>query len=338
MSGLPYHVLLAHAGLTVLAPYVHTRIRAHALSQAWPDAPSSDKRRKAWEFISRLESMHGLLGFLNFVAFLWNGRYRTTIDRLLRLSLVPARRLARREVSYEFMNRQMVWHAFTEFLLFLLPLINTRALRRRLSNILSSLPSPSTILPSPIRSLAGLAAPTNQTEMQSRKGKYWALSLDQCAICAENTSTDMSDPASALESRVSIPTYSTAATSSADAGSNTPSVVEVSGSEDAPPAYPIHNPYITSCGHVYCYYCISERMMRAADERTGVGAGGRQWECLRCAEGVTGADRLQARAEGPDYDSGAEDLDSSPEFGSEDIDYSEMSGSVGSYSESGLSD
>jgi hypothetical protein len=40
-------------------------------------------------------------------------RYRTLIDRLLRLKLVPAQRLMKRQVSYEFMNRQMVWHAFT---------------------------------------------------------------------------------------------------------------------------------------------------------------------------------------------------------------------------------
>lgn len=40
-------------------------------------------------------------------------RYRTIADRLLGLRLVPARLLTTRSVSYEFMNRQMVWHAFT---------------------------------------------------------------------------------------------------------------------------------------------------------------------------------------------------------------------------------
>lgn len=29
------------------------------------------------------------------------------------MTLVPSRRLVKRDVSYEFMNRQMVWHAFT---------------------------------------------------------------------------------------------------------------------------------------------------------------------------------------------------------------------------------
>lgn len=40
-------------------------------------------------------------------------RYRTIADRLLGLRLVPARLLTTKSVSYEFMNRQMVWHAFT---------------------------------------------------------------------------------------------------------------------------------------------------------------------------------------------------------------------------------
>jgi Pex2 / Pex12 amino terminal region len=42
----------------------------------------------------------------------WN-RYRTLADRLLSIRLVSTRRLIKRDVSYEFMNRQMVWHAFT---------------------------------------------------------------------------------------------------------------------------------------------------------------------------------------------------------------------------------
>jgi peroxin-2 len=45
--------------------------------------------------------------------FFCSCRYRTIADRLLCMSLVPSRRLVKRDVSYEFMNRQMVWHAFT---------------------------------------------------------------------------------------------------------------------------------------------------------------------------------------------------------------------------------
>lgn len=73
-SGLPRNKLLLHGAMTLLVPYLHARIRAHALSRAWPDAPSLDRRRKAWELLTRMESAHGCLSLLNFVSFLWNGR------------------------------------------------------------------------------------------------------------------------------------------------------------------------------------------------------------------------------------------------------------------------
>lgn len=81
--------------------------------------------------------------------------------------------------------------------------------------------------------------------------------------------------------------------------------------------------------------------MRTAEDRSGVGQGGTQWECLRCSEGVANAERLEAEAEGPDYESGVDDEDEdggSYEFGSEDMEFTDMSGSVGSYSGSGFSE
>ena len=131
-SGLPRNRLLLHGFLTVLVPYIHTRLRNNAMSNAWPEAPSSDKRRKIWDWMTSIESTHMALSLVSFVVFLWNGRYmcfpqdlpivtdyltlrryRTLADRLLQMRLAPARRLIKRNVSYEFMNRQMVWHAFT---------------------------------------------------------------------------------------------------------------------------------------------------------------------------------------------------------------------------------
>ena len=132
-SGLPRNRLLLHGFLTVLVPYIHTRLRNNAMSNAWPEAPSSDRRRKLWDGMTGIESTHTALSLVSFVVFLWNGRYacifphiplrfandvglcryRTLADRLLQMPLEPARKLVKRNVSYEFMNRQMVWHAFT---------------------------------------------------------------------------------------------------------------------------------------------------------------------------------------------------------------------------------
>lgn len=67
--------------------------------------------------------------------------------------------------------------------------------------------------------------------------------------------------------------------------------------------------------------------MRAADEASGVGPGGTRWECLRCGQGVAGADRLGAVVEEVESEYGSEG-NMSFEFGSEDLEFSDMTGSV----------
>ncbi|KAK0468178.1 peroxisomal biogenesis factor 2 [Desarmillaria tabescens] len=307
-SGLPKRILIIHGALTVLVPYVHSRFRAHALSRAWPDAPTSDLRRKTWDLLTSFESSYTLLSLASFVAFLWDGRFRTIADRLVNMRLVPSRALLRRDVSYEFMNRQMVWHAFTEFLLFLLPLINARKIRRRVNRITASIAS----IPSKLQSVFGKRSDPSSTapRISQALGKYHSLPEDQCAICAENASfnLNMADSANAF-------------TALAVSQSNS----EVA-SQTEPPAYPLYTPYITSCGHVYCYHCVAERMMRTADDAEDEG-----WECLRCTEVVHSAERFAVEV---DEVSGS-DYDFSSDF---DIDTTDLSGSIGSYSESGLSD
>ncbi|TFK75775.1 hypothetical protein BDN72DRAFT_809381 [Pluteus cervinus] len=314
-SGLPRRIILIHGTLTLVIPYLHTRIRSYALSHAWPDAPSSDRRRKVWNLLTKLESLHNSLALVSFIAFMWDGRYRTIADRLLNISLIPARRLVKRDISYEFMNRQMVWHAFTEFLLFLLPLINARTLRRRINRLLSTL-SPSNIpylLPSPIRHALGTSTPSKGPgrKQPQQLGKYWSLPQDQCAICAENASFNLniSEPANAF----------TAFTTTQPSGSPP----EVSPNSDAePPSFPLNTTYIASCGDLYCYHCIAERLMRAADEEDEAG-----WECLRCCEVVKTADRFTIEM-GSEQGTSDYDFSSDQEMGVTDL-----SGSVGSYSE-----
>ncbi|KAF8663453.1 hypothetical protein AX16_001023 [Volvariella volvacea WC 439] len=313
-SGLPRRLLLVHGTLTLIVPYLHTRLRRHALSHAWPDAPSSDRRRRVWDVLTSLESTHTLLSLASFIAFLWDGRYRTTTDRALGMALVPSTRLVRRDVSYEFMNRQMVWHAFTEFLLFFLPLVNARTIRRLLNRFLSTVSTfdASSRLLNP-RVLLGLTQAHEALHPRTqRRGKYWSLPLDQCAICAENVSMNLnlSEPANAFTSLTGSP-LSSSGTAPDD----------ISSSE--PPAYPLYTPYVTSCGHFYCYHCITERMLRAADEVEEEGG----WECLRCCEVVKFTERYVV-------DMGSDHATSDYEFSSDmDMDATDLSESVGSYSE-----
>ncbi|KAF9268116.1 peroxisomal biogenesis factor 2 [Marasmius fiardii PR-910] len=300
-SGIPRRILMVHGALTILIPYLHSRIRTHGLSYAWSDAPSADRRRKTWALLGTLESMHSTASLLNFVAFLWNGHFRTMADRLLNMRLVPSRRLVQRDVSYEFMNRQMVWHTFTEFLLFLLPLINARKVQRGINKVASLLSA-----------LLGTSQSTRPSNHEKR-GKYWSLPDDQCAICAERASFNLNptDPANVFTNLTESVLPSTSHESESEA-----------------PRYPLYIPYITSCGHLYCYHCIAERMMRFAHD----GEVEQGWECLRCSERVTEAKRFTVEPV-----IGSEWSGSDYEFSS-DFDITDVSGSIGSYSESGLSE
>ncbi|KAI0307272.1 Pex12 amino terminal region-domain-containing protein [Multifurca ochricompacta] len=281
---LPRKVLLIHGALTIILPYIHTRLRGHALSKAWPDAPSSDRRRMAWELMIKLETAHAAFALASFIAFLWDGQYRTTVDRLLSMKLVPSRRLVRRNVSYEYMNRQMVWHAFTEFLIFLLPLLPHRKLRRVAGTatgvVMHPLTTLSTLVPAPARAVFGLEPYVGrQQDAQLRKGgRFTHLPANECAICYENASAALN-----VEDPTHVLTLANPLLSQSTSGSHH------AYRKNEPPMHPLTTPYRTSCGHIYCYTCIAEKMLRAADE-------GGSWECLRCAEPVLGAERFRIEA------------------------------------------
>ncbi|KZS97782.1 hypothetical protein SISNIDRAFT_436411 [Sistotremastrum niveocremeum HHB9708] len=271
-AGLPRKLMVLHGFLTIVVPYLYTRCRDHALSHAWPDIPSYDLRRKLWNALSFSEASHNALSLVGFLAFLWDGRYRTLTDRLLRLKLTPTRRASTRNVSYEFMNRQMVWHAFTEFLLFLLPLVNTRRLRRHAKQTVHDFTS--SLSQYLLRSTSGKMISEEAEKRHEKgksvalKGKYWSLPERECAICAEDAlsrSTSKGIPATNL-------------------------------TDSDTPKNPIHVPYVASCGHTYCYFCLADRLLRVAED------GDSGWNCLRCTEKITTIDRLQYTDSSSDAD------------------------------------
>ncbi|KAF8341636.1 Pex12 amino terminal region-domain-containing protein [Cantharellus anzutake] len=281
-SGLPRRALLLHSFLTIVIPYLHARARIYALSGAWPDAPSIDWKRRAWELLVHLETLHSTLSLLSFVGFLYNGRHRTIADRVAGLRLEPTHSIATRNVSYEFMNRQMVWHSFTEFLIFLLPIINTRAMRRRMQRVSN------TLRPSNILAMIGFSSTASSSASSPRRGKYWSLPVNECAICAEraayNISNISADPTTLAYAR---------------AQRDQPTAADGNQNDDiTPPTYPITNPYITNCGHEYCYFCLSEKMIQLSTANN-VEVGDRGWECLRCVGPVTSSERVRGIDEGP---------------------------------------
>jgi len=210
------------------------------------DEPSTLIRR-----MSRLTTFagttHNIAALISFLVFLYNGKYRTLTDRLLRLRLVPSSNQTSREVSFEYLNRQLVWHAFTEFLLFLLPLVGISRWRRWIARAWK-------------RAKASIAKMTTGQKLEAsdedelQKGELAFLPERTCAICYQDQ-----NPAGGRSEQDVI-----------SAGAN--SGIIGNASTD------ITNPYeIIPCGCVYCYVCVAQRI--EAEEGEG-------WVCLRCGEVV----------------------------------------------------
>jgi peroxin-2 len=157
----------------------------------------------------------------SFLVFLVNGRYRTLTDRILRLRLVPPNNQVSRDVSFEYLNRQLVWHAFTEFLLFLLPLVGIGRWRRWLARAWKK-----------TKSLVASSTPEDAAE-----GELGFLPERTCAICYQDQ-----NPAASAEERVMA-------------------MASMAGGVTGSAQTDITNPYeALPCGCIYCFVCLATRL------------------------------------------------------------------------------
>ncbi|GAM26016.1 hypothetical protein SAMD00019534_091910, partial [Acytostelium subglobosum LB1] len=177
------------------------RINRKAANEAWGDLPDDSLKKRVWRILNHLETVYKLLSILNFLAFLFDGKYVTLVNRILCMRLVYAQPSLSRRISFEYMNRQLVWHGFTEFFLFIMPLINIDRIKGFIYRTF-------------------IQKPSNMFQQQNRsqQGEDAALApqllaplvLEKCPICFND---------------------------------------------------PISVPYITDCGHLFCYYCIKTNCM-----------------------------------------------------------------------------
>jgi peroxin-2 len=65
---------------------------------------------------------------------------RTLTERLLGARLIYKQPNMSRLISFEYLNRQLVWQELSEFLLFLLPLINVAKVKRFILKLLPRVP------------------------------------------------------------------------------------------------------------------------------------------------------------------------------------------------------
>lgn len=195
------------------------------------DAPSPRVQRLS-RLTSAVSTAHAAAAFVSFLVFLLRGRYRTLLDRVLRMRLAPPTSQVSREVSFEYLNRQLVWHAFTEFLLFVLPLVGINRWRRWLTRTWRKTKEM-------IHTSTGAGPDGEEPE---RQGELAFLPERTCAICYQDQNSG---------------TTETEVLAAASGGGG------VAGSAQTD----VTNPYETiPCGCVYCFVCLATRLEREEGE------------------------------------------------------------------------
>ncbi|KAK5663572.1 hypothetical protein OQA88_4003 [Cercophora sp. LCS_1] len=185
------------------------------------DQPSPRVQRLS-RWTSTASTIHATAAFTSFVVFLLHGRYRTLLDRILRMRLAPPTSQVSREVSFEYLNRQLVWHAFTEFLLFVLPLVGINKWRRWLTKWWRKTKQ---------------IINTGGGEGGEKKGEFAFLPERTCAICYQdqNSATSEND---IMAAGVSAGVIGSAQT-------------DITNPYETIP-----------CGCVYCFVCLATRLER----------------------------------------------------------------------------
>ncbi|KAM9971577.1 hypothetical protein ACTFIW_011559 [Dictyostelium discoideum] len=166
--------------------WLWTRINRYLINNNWSEHPPNDIRKKFWNFLNFAESAYKALALLNFLTFLFNGKYVTLVNRILHMRLVYAHPTLSRNISFEYMNRLLVWHGFTEFILFIMPLINIDRIKSFLYRLLVKTSFGNS---SSGNSNNTASNPLQQLQKQQLLIQQQQMALAKCPIC-------MNDPIS----------------------------------------------------------------------------------------------------------------------------------------------
>jgi len=188
---------LFHAFLTIGLPYLWTRFnRKISYDWNWSELPNTSVKKKVWQYCNRIELLLKSLNLLNFMVFLFNGKYRNMVDRLLQMRLTYARPLMVRHVSFDYMNRELVWNGFAEIILFLFPLINFEAIKSMLVRVFKRLFAGRTSSSSSSSSgksgtygkssKNGKSNSNNNSNSSNGNNSSSTLVMEKCGICGAN--------------------------------------------------------------------------------------------------------------------------------------------------------
>ncbi|XP_077410627.1 peroxisome biogenesis factor 2 [Vanacampus margaritifer] len=125
--------------------------------------PVSEGFQKAFRnSLTIISGVARIASLVNFLVFLKKGHHPVLAERIIGAQAVFSKPNVTRDIAYQYMNRELLWHGFAEFLIFLLPLINTSKLKATIYSIV-------------------LGGDRNGVVGGPDKGGAW----QECALCGE---------------------------------------------------------------------------------------------------------------------------------------------------------
>lgn len=122
--------------ISVFVPYTWKKWSQILTRGDWGGYPIGSKEHQIWLWSRRIETAVKTFAVLNFIVFLARGDFSSFVKRTLGIKYSYEHKRVSRQISFDFMNQQLVWHGISEFLLFFLPLLNLRKLRKVLKEML----------------------------------------------------------------------------------------------------------------------------------------------------------------------------------------------------------
>jgi peroxin-2 len=114
----------------VFVPWIWSKWAKKIANSSYGGFPRESAEYKLYRLSRWIEISVRALSLVNFVVFLGGGNFRSLVDRLLGMKLEYIEPRINRQVVFDLINQQLVWHGFSEFLLFFIPLINLHKVRR----------------------------------------------------------------------------------------------------------------------------------------------------------------------------------------------------------------
>ncbi|KAK7194500.1 glycosome import protein [Novymonas esmeraldas] len=135
-------LLLVHAVMTLVVPYVTRKVQRTMLEEGWEREPATTTRHRVAKALRYTIITWSVLSLVNTFHFLMTGQYRSLVERLLSLRLVYGSQRMMRFTNLLYMNQHVQWRTWMS----LFSVLSVGRYFRRLMSSLGSVASSSASL------------------------------------------------------------------------------------------------------------------------------------------------------------------------------------------------